>query len=489
MKGSVYIIGAGCGSRDLITLRGLDALKKCDTVVYDALIDPGTLSFADANAELICVGKRAGKHSAAQDEINAILVEKALAGRTVARLKGGDPFVFGRGGEEAEELQKNGIPYTVIPGVSSAVAVPELAGIPVTHRAVSRSFHVITAHTAEGHPSFGQYANCGGTLVFLMGMSSLGDIADSLMRGGMSGDTPAAVISHGCTPAQKTVRAPLSAVADAAARENCTAPAVIVVGETAKLSFSGVQPSGALSGVSVTVTGTRRFTDKLSAMLEQEGAFVRSYSHIRIVQTHEIPPLDGFTTIAFTSSYGAELFMRHCRATRTDLRRLAGIRFAAVGSGTAETLEAYGIIPDIMPETFTVDSLAEAIADNASAGEHVLALRARLGSGSFGEVLAKRGIACTDVRIYDTEPVRGLPAGCTDTDYIVFGSSSGVSGFFDCGNTLSPKTVPVCIGRQTAETAKKYTARTDIITSSPHTAQGAADAVIANVRNGCCQNG
>ena len=170
MTGFVYIIGAGCGKYDLITLRGINALKKCDTVVYDALIDTNLLEYAPENAELICVGKRAGKHSAKQDEINSILVRKALEGCSVARLKGGDPFVFGRGGEEISELQKNDIAYEVIPGISSSVAVPELAGIPVTYRRTSREIHVITAHTADGERDFSVYASLEGTIVFLIRM-------------------------------------------------------------------------------------------------------------------------------------------------------------------------------------------------------------------------------------------------------------------------------------------------------------------------------
>ncbi|MGN1090147.1 MAG: uroporphyrinogen-III C-methyltransferase [Huintestinicola sp.] len=196
-KGYVYLCGAGCGEADLITVRGMNALKSCDTVIYDALIDEKLLEIVPENAERICVGKRAGKHSEKQENINDIIVENALSGKCVVRLKGGDPLVFGRGGEEADALEKNGIAYEFIPGITSAVAVPELAGIPVTHRNVSRSFHVITGHTADDTlpENMAEYARLNGTIVFLMGLRNLRKIAEGLIEYGKSPDTPAAVIS------------------------------------------------------------------------------------------------------------------------------------------------------------------------------------------------------------------------------------------------------------------------------------------------------
>ena len=470
MTGFVYIIGAGCGAADLITVRGLNALKSCDTVIYDALIDTALLGNAPAGAELICVGKRSGKHSASQEEINALLVEKALAGRTAARLKGGDPFVFGRGGEEIAELQKYDIPFSVIPGISSCIAAPEFAGIPVTHRNVSRGFHVITAHTAEGDRDFSRYAEFEGTLVFLMGRSALPDIAEGLVRGGMSPDTPAAVISEGGTPRQRTVRGTLADIAGKAEREGCTAPAVTVVGETAAYDFSG----GRQSRTSVTVTGTAKFTEKIGHLLGTEGAQVRQYTHLQIVEMRDIPPLDGYDCIAFTSSYGAEMFLTHCKEIRTDLRSLAGVKIAAVGSGTADTLAAAGIIPDIVPEKYTVGDLADAIA--GAAPEKVLILRAALGSEQLTERLRERGINYDDVKIYDTVPTEDVPAIHCDTDYLVFGSASGVRAFFSRGSTVCAETKIVCIGKQTAEAIPEYAGNT-IITAFPHSAEGIAKAI------------
>ena len=471
MTGFVYIIGAGCGSADLITVRGLNALKQCDTVIYDALIDSELLSYARESAELICVGKRSGKHSAKQEDINSLLVEKALAGRTAARLKGGDPFVFGRGGEEITELQKHDIPFSVIPGISSCTAVPELAGIPVTHRNVSRGFHVITAHTADDRQDFSRYAALDGTLVFLMGLNALPDIAAGLIRGGRNADTPAAVISEGGTAHQRTVRGTLADIAEKAA--GMTAPAVIAVGDTAAYDFSGTLAQLPLSDVSVTVTGTGKFTEKLGALLADEGAQVRRYCHLRTVRTSDIPPLAGYDCIAFTSSYGVEMFVGYCRESRTDMRCIAGIKIAAVGSGTAETLAAAGIYADIVPERYTVRDLGETIADSVTG--RVLILRAKRGSEELCRVLYERGTVFDDVKIYDTVS-RKLPPVNADTDYIVFGSSSGVQHFFEGGSTISAKTRIVCIGAQTAETVQQYT-NNKIITAGTHTAQGAAAAI------------
>lgn len=473
MTGFVYIIGAGCGKYDLITLRGINALKKCDTVVYDALIDTNLLEYAPENAELICVGKRAGKHSAKQDEINSILVRKALEGCSVARLKGGDPFVFGRGGEEISELQKNDIAYEVIPGISSSVAVPELAGIPVTYRRTSREIHVITAHTADGERDFSVYASLEGTIVFLMGLNVISDIAEGLVKGGKSPDTPAAVISNGCTNRQKTTRGTLANITELAEKNGITAPAVIVAGDSAALDLSCNSEKNVLYGVSVTVTGTRKFTEKTGRLLEENGADVQRYSHLKIVRKQDIPSLDDYVCIAFTSSYGAEIFIESCRQKHIDLRCISDKKIAAIGCGTALTLAKSGLYADIVPESYTVSDLAEAIADDVNG--KVLILRAELGSDELNRILTKHNISFDDIKVYDTTE-RELPNMYADTDYIVFGSSSGVETFFRNDSRLAENTAVVCIGKQTAKTAKKYTSNR-IITALRHSAEGVADAI------------
>lgn len=233
--GKVYLVGAGCGKADLLTIRAWKLLRDCDVVVYDDLIDPEILNMAPESAQRIYMGKRSGAHSAPQEEISATLVRLGQEGRNVVRLKGGDPFVFGRGGEEALALQAAGIPFEVVPGISSAIAIPEEAGIPVTHRGLSREIHIITAHTADETADYGRYAALSGTLVFLMGLSKLEAIASQLIAGGKSPDTPAAVISGGNAPVKQTVRGTLQNIAERA--KTVQAPAVIVVGDVAKLEL------------------------------------------------------------------------------------------------------------------------------------------------------------------------------------------------------------------------------------------------------------
>ncbi|MBP5605123.1 MAG: uroporphyrinogen-III C-methyltransferase, partial [Ruminiclostridium sp.] len=450
----------------LITLRGLNALKCCDTVIYDALIDTELLDFAPVNAERICVGKRAGAHSASQEEINALLAEKALGGHTVARLKGGDPFVFGRGGEERNELKKHGIPYSIIPGISSCIAVPELAGIPVTHRKVSRVFHVITAHTAGYDALLSGYSALDGTLVFLMGLGRLPELTEALMNGGKSADTPAAVISEGGTATQRCVRGTLADIAEKAAE--LSAPAVMVVGDTASFDLSpGPMPS-------VTVTGTSLLTEKLDRLLEAQKMEVTRINHVGIKRGAGIPAPVGYGCIAFTSSYGVGIFGEYCRETHTDLRSLAGIRFAAVGSGTAQALAQLGINADIVPGSFTAAALGEAVAAVPDIGK-VLILRASRGSEELPETLAGHGISFDDIHIYDTV-YNGCPPRDVKSGFVVFGSSFGVKAFFDNGFTVAEGTKLVCIGAKTAETAGKYTS-CRIIRAVPDTAEGAANAI------------
>ncbi|MBQ1904153.1 MAG: uroporphyrinogen-III C-methyltransferase, partial [Ruminococcus sp.] len=272
-NGRVYLVGAGCGDFDLITVRGRLLLEVCDTVVYDSLIDDRLLSFVRKECEKICVGKRSGRHSETQENINRILVEKAKEGKLVVRLKGGDPFVFGRGGEEILALKKENIEYTVVPGVTSAVAVPELAGIPVTHRELSRSFHVITGHTKDDFSPdrFSAYARLDGTLVFLMGLSHLNDIACELIKYGKKNDTPAAVISNGASRSQRIVKGTLKSIYSDAVSAGLTSPAVIVIGDTVRFDFSE-NITAPLKNVTVTVTGTKSFVMKLSDKLTAQGA-------------------------------------------------------------------------------------------------------------------------------------------------------------------------------------------------------------------------
>jgi uroporphyrinogen III methyltransferase/synthase len=458
--GTVYLVGAGCGAYDLLTIRGMRLLQQCDTVVYDSLIDPLLLHFVPEQAEKICVGKRAGKHSAAQEEIQEILVAQALAGKTVVRLKGGDPFVFGRGGEEILALQAYAIPYAVVPGISSSIAVPELAGIPVTHRQMSRSFHVITGHTADAllPTNLQRYAQLDGTLVFLMGLQHLRRIADGLLAGGMRCDMPSAVISCGGTAKQQVVKAPLAELADAVTQQGVIAPAVIVVGETTQFSFAAtaVQP---LEQVSVTITGTKRLTEKMADTLSALGAAVNICNRLTVKAYTENPALDQalaeiqrYRWIVLTSMNGAEIFLKRLQEKRIDLRALTHQKIAVIGSGTASFLAQHGLFADCIPETYTSAALGEALAAQVTAGERVLLLRAEKSTPVLTETLAQHQIAYDDIRTYDV--VQQMPSSensIVETDFLTFASASGVASFFEQGYTISERTKIVCIGAVTAE--------------------------------------
>lgn len=485
-KGKVYLVGAGCGKYDLITLRGLRLLQGCDTVIYDSLIDMRLLDLVPGYAEKICVGKRAGAHSETQESINSILVDKALSGKKVVRLKGGDPFVFGRGGEEIIALHEHDIPFGIVPGISSAVAVPELAGIPVTHRRISRSFHVFTGHTADDMlpDNFEIPSKTGGTLVFLMGLNNLPIIAERLMSGGMSGDTPAAVISQGATAAQRVVRSDLKNIADNVKNADIIAPAVIVVGETAGYDLSPTIPLP-LDGVTVTVTGTEHFTEKLSSLLEPHGAEIKKLGLIKIAEFEENTAFDAalenirnYCWLVLTSVNGAKTLLRKMRLLKMDIRKLSAVRIAVIGKGTADHLSENGILPDLVPEKYTSEELGNALAKTVGKGEKVLILRAENGSPRLTEILSEHHISYDDIKIYRTESVVKKESETNiQTDILTFASASGVRAFFDGGYKVSPETKIICIGEITAEELKARGITGSSVVSD-HTAESMAEMIL-----------
>lgn len=462
--GKVYLVGAGCGDYDLITLRGKSLLEKCDVVVYDSLIDSRLLDFAPDNAEKICAGKRAGHHSEKQENINNLLVHKAREGKTVVRLKGGDPFVFGRGGEEIIALKENNIPYSVVPGISSAIAVPELAGIPVTHRKTSRSVHIITGHTAEEMlpENLSRYARLDGTLVFLMGLNNIDKISESLIKSGKNENTPAAVISNGASKNQQIVRSTLKDIADKAKQNNIKSPAIIVVGETAQFDFKETI-SLPLNDISVTVTGTKRFSEKLSAQLNNLGAEIKTLDFLNVSEYQDNTEFDNaleniseYDWIVLTSISGAEIFFDRLKKLKIDIRKLNKIRFAVIGSGTAEVLEKYGIFADLVPDVYTSSSLGKMLADSVNAEEKGLILRAKQGSLELTKILDENKISYDDIKTYDLTSNLSGEINNIDTDFITFASASGVNAFFENGFSISSKTKIVCIGEITANALKQH---------------------------------
>lgn len=482
--GAVYLVGAGPGDPELVTLKGIERLKRCDTVVYDSLSSDRLLEYVPEACEKIYVGKRAGCHSMKQEEINRILVEKAREGHTVVRLKGGDPFVFGRGGEEVDALSKAGIPYEIVPGVTSAVAALSSAGIPATHRAVSRSFHVMTGHTlalesGEGcvlPPDFEAFAKLSGTLIFLMGLGSLPAIAKGLLKSGKSKTTPAAVIENGTLPEQRAVRGTLDTIVDEAVKAQIGTPAIIVVGEVAALHMESTLKKP-LKGVRVGVTGTPNFTSGLIKLLEENGAnaecvcglSMKSYvDSDRMRQAYE--ELDKYTWIAFTSANAVRLFIGGLLQNNRDYRALGNLHFATVGKGTARELRQYGFQSDYTPDRYTVQDLADGLTGFLSTNDRILIPRSSGGSPELTWVLDSRGILYDDLILYDVVSVKNspedLPEQLSDLDYLTFASASGVEAFFEdltsTGREALSRLKVVCIGDITAKALKEHGRESDV---------------------------
>ena len=473
MTGAVSLVGAGCGGRDLLTLGALRCIRGAQALVYDDLLEDDILDLANPEAELYYVGKRSGRHSASQEEINTLLIRLAGEGKQVCRLKGGDPFVLGRGGEEAAALQRAGIPFRVIPGVSSCIAIPELNGIPVTHRGVSRMFHVVTGHTADslgGIPSeLDKVALTGGTLIVLMGLKNAGKIAFRLMELGRPPDTPAALLNNGTA-----VRTTLAELGNAA--EGFPPPAVMVIGPAAALWLNGAEALP-LTGAVVGLTGTPRFREGVGGTLSALGArtcCVQGTLVRRVCRGDELAACfgSGWDWIAFTSPNGVESFFSLWNEAGLDIRRLTGVRFAAVGPGTEGALRARGIMADLVPEVHTTAGLGAELS-RICAGKRVLLASAEQAGREPEESLTKAGAHCRRLALYRVEPgaVRDI-----QTDYLVFGSAGGVRNYLRAGGTLAGPTA-VCIGQVTGAAAASVSGAR-ILVAERTTAEGVAEAIL-----------
>ncbi len=472
--GKVYLVGAGPGNPDLITVKGCKLLQSCDAVVYDRLASEKLLDYVKADCVKIFVGKEAGKHYKKQEEINDILVECAKKHKVVVRLKGGDSFVFGRGGEEIDALNQYSIPYEVIPGITSAVAVPECAGIPVTHRGVSRSFHVITGHTKESSQPLCDYkvlAQTEGTLVFLMGLSQVGLIAKELITAGKPETTPTAVISNGTTRYQKVVRATLADIEESVKESEMPSPAIIVIGETAGYEY--LYQSDEKKQIGTVATDV--LMEKLETGLTTIGMEAVPLCNMEVVPAEGIEQLDKelaeiekYQWIMFTSQNAIRLFFQEMNNTKTDIRKLGNIRFAVIGSGTAEKLSEYGIKADFIPSQYTVSVLAEEFAKVVKLGERVLIPRALQGSPRLTQILEKCNILYEEIAIYDvtgklTQNVKYLDS----LDCLVFVSASGVTAFFrqlrEQGLALPEDIQIACIGNVTQKRLTEENRSADIV--------------------------
>ena len=467
--GSVILVGAGPGDPGLLTQKGRQAIENAQVVVYDRLVSPAILSLIPKDAEKINVGKESSNHLVPQEEINRILLRKAQEDKRVVRLKGGDPFLFGRGGEELELLEAAGIPFQVVPGVTSALSVPAYAGIPVTHRDFCSSVHIITGHAragAELHIDFEALRRTGGTLVFLMSVSSLPRICRGLLDAGMAPDMPAAVVERGTLPRQRKLVSTLEKLPSEAEKAGVKSPAIIVVGKVCALSsrfdwFDGLP----MKGKTVVVTRPEDRSGTLTQRLRELGAEVVDYPCIRTVAREENPELEEaignlsrYRCLVFTSPAGPEIFFRRLRAAGRDARALSGLTLAAIGPKTAKALEKHGVTADLVPETYDSDHLAKAL--EAVEGP-VLLCRASRGSTALPEMLERKGIPFADVPVYDTVYAAPAPqkvdALLGETLLVTFTSASTVRGFVESlpGRDLK-NVIGCCIGKQTEAEAKKH---------------------------------
>lgn len=472
MTGKVWLVGAGPGDAGLMTMKGYEVLKSAQVVVYDSLIAPSILAMIPREAKKIDVGKRAGNHKVVQEGINKILLDEALSGKDVVRLKGGDPFLFGRGGEEIALLQENGVSYEVIPGVTSAISVPAYNGIPVTHRDFCSSVHIITGHKRAGESydiDFEALVNTKGTLVFLMGISALKDICDNLIEAGMSSDMPAAVLQEGTTARQRRVVATVGTLYERAMEEKIGTPGIIVVGKVCQLSedfdwYSKLP----LFGRRILITRPKETANEMVDKLRKLGAEVVELPAIQIISMKNNPKLDkafdnikDFGWIVLTSPVGVrELFSYMCER-KIDIRKLSHLKIGAIGSGTEKELNRYGLYADVIPESFDGASLGKAIAKVAVKNERILIPRSAQGNKEIIEELKDfevHDIASYDIMPYKQDVIdieRELNEGRFDC--ITFTSSSSVKAFMESyPNVAASGIEAICIGEKTMSAALQY---------------------------------
>lgn len=480
----VYLVGAGAGDVGLLTLKACEVLKKADVVIYDRLADEKILNFC-ADAKKIYVGKSSGKHTLKQEEINQLLVEEAQKNEIVVRLKGGDPFVFGRGGEEAIFLRENGISFEIIPGITSAIAVPAYAGIPVTHRGISTSFAVITGHEDPTKPEstikWEKISTAVDTLIFLMGVANLQQIVSKLIENGRLSSTPTALISWGTKSAQKVYVTTL----EEAPNVKITPPAIFIVGEVVnlreKLKWFENRP---LFGRKIIVTRAREQISKLSSALSDLGAEITECPTIKIAAPSDnyreidaaIKILREFDWLIFTSANGVEKFFERLKVHGLDARALGNIKIAVIGSATAEKLSTFGIIADVIPKNFVAESLADSL-QKFIGGKKVLLARAEVARDILPETLKKFGAEIKIAPIYKTEIEKPAQVEFDSADLITFTSSSTVENFIaNYGVEPLQKIPSAAIGTITAAKLEDFGIKAAVI-AEEFTISGLVDAI------------
>ena len=472
--GKVWLVGAGPGDIGLFTLKGEAVLQQADVVVYDSLVGEGVLARIPEHARLINVGKRASHHTMVQEDINKVLLEEAQKGNKVVRLKGGDPFLFGRGGEELELLSENGISYEIVPGITSPISVPAYNGIPVTHRDFCSSLHIITGHKRAGQTydiDFRALTQTKGTLVFLMGIAALEDICKGLLNGGMDPDMPAAVLQKGTTAGQKRVVATVSTLNAEVDRQGIETPAIIVVGKVCSLAdrFAWYEKLP-LAGWKVLVTRPRQHISKTADLLRKKGAEVLELPSICTVPVEDnsrlyeaFEKLAAYQWIIFTSPVGVEIFFDEMDRKEMDVRSLGQAKIAVIGEGTKKKLKEHHLLADFVPSVYDGETLGIEIAKELQGDEKILIPRAEAGNKKLTELLEQTGAKVDDIATYTTcyeksrliDEKKEFETGSVDC--VVFTSASTVKGFVEGTPGLDYTSVKAaCIGKQTKAAADAY---------------------------------
>ena len=500
MSGMVYLVGAGPGDYRLISVKACDCLKKAQVVVYDRLADERILRYAPADAEYIYVGKASSRHTMKQPDINQLLVDKAKEGKCVVRLKGGDPFVFGRGGEEALLLEENGLPFEIVPGITSAISVPAYAGIPVTHRAVATSFAVITGHEdptkGDSNMRWDKLSTGVDTLVFLMGIANLPHITQQLIANGRPADTPAAVIRWGTKPEQRVLVTTVGEAAAAVAAAGLKPPAIFIVGEVVKLreklAWFDRPETHPLFGQTVVVTRARAQASKLTAALEELGARCIEAPAICLQDPADgyaavdaaIAKLSSYDWLIFTSANGVSRFFDRLFAADQDVRALGGCRIAAIGSATAARLREFGLLADVVPAEYRAEAVVTALSHSVGDGTRILLPLAQEAREILPESLRALGAVVDVAPVYETVAAaedagdirEKLAAG--EIQWVTFTSSSTVTNFLKIikDAALLQHTRTACIGPVTAETCRKHGIEPDVV-AEEYTMDGLTQAI------------
>jgi len=502
-KGMVVLVGGGPGDPGLLTLKAKAFIQKADVIVYDHLVNPSILLFAKKDAELIYVGKQATKHTMKQHEINSLLVKKAAEGSLVVRLKGGDPFIFGRGGEEMEDLRKASIPFQVVPGITSAIAVPAYAGIPLTHREYASTVAFITGHEGEEKTqssiSWKELAKGVDTLVFLMGIGNLGFIVEQLISHGRSPDTPAAVIYKGTLPSQRTVTGPLKDIEALVREQNISPPGIIVVGKVVDLrKFLKWYENLPLFSKRILATRAKDQIGGISYVLSAMGAEVLEFPTIEFASPDSFEHIDRaleelhtFHWIIFTSANGVREFFERLFKKNMDARSLAHVKIATIGPKTAQELTSYGIKADLVPKDYKAEGLLDVFKEMNVKNKRLLIPRAQEAREALEKGLQELGVDVFLAPVYKTVLPRNSNLEILKTmfkepvDMITFTSSSTVINFFKLAemaqlpvNEITKHTIAACIGPITAKTAKNK-GFANVIESEIYTVEALTSKIIA----------